>query len=306
MLKNLSPHVRAVLQALLVTFLWSTSFVIVKIGLEDIPALPFAGLRYTLAFLCLLPLALRSDQSARLRGLSRGWWARLIILGLLFYSATQGAIFLGLVYLPAAMVSLLLSFTPVIVALLGIATLGERPTLLQWGGSGLYLVGVAVFFYPLALPRQQMLGLMVIGVGLLANSLSSILGRHVNRGSELEPLLVTAVSMGVGGVALLVGGVLVQGLPRLSVMHWAMILWLAVVNSAFAFTLWNRTLRTLSAMESSIINNTMLFQIAVLAWLFLGERLSWGEVLGMLLAGLGTLVVQVRPGAKPARLRREG
>jgi len=297
MLNNLSPHVRAGLQALLVTFLWSTSFVLVKIGLEDIPALPFAGMRYTLAFLCLLPLALRSDQVGRLRTLSRASWVWLITLGLLFYSFTQGAIFLSLAYLPAATVSLLLSFTPVIVALLGIATLRERPTLLQWGGSGLYLVGVAVFFYPLSLPRQQVFGLSVVGVGLLANSLSAILGRHVNRGGELEPLMVTVISMGVGGIALLVGGVLVQGLPRLSALHWAMILWLAVINSAFAFTLWNRTLRTLSAMESSIINNTMLFQIALLAWIFLSEGLSWGEVLGMVVAALGTLAVQIRPPA---------
>lgn len=301
MLKNLSPHARAVLQALLVTFLWSTSFVLVKIGLKDIPALPFAGLRYTLAFLCLLPLAIRSGQVGRLRTLSRASWARLIALGLLFYSFTQGAIFLSLTYLPAATVSLLLSFTPVIVALLGIATLRERPTPLQWGGSGLYLVGVAVFFYPLSLPRQQFFGLIVVGVGLLANSLSAILGRRVNRGGELEPLMVTVVSMGVGGVVLLVGGIIAQGLPRLSALHWAMILWLAVVNSAFAFTLWNRTLRTLSAMESSIINNTMLFQIAVLAWIFLGEAFSWGEVLGIVVAALGTLAVQIRPPASAAR-----
>jgi drug/metabolite transporter (DMT)-like permease len=299
--KNLSPHVRAVLQALLVTFLWSTSFVLVKIGLKDIPALTFAGLRYTLAFVCLLPLAIRSGQVARLRGLSVGWWARLITLGLLFYSVTQGAIFVSLAYLPAATVSLLLGFTPVIVALLGISMLGERPTVLQWGGTGLCLVGVLAYFYPVSLPRQEVVGLIVVGVGLLANSLSSILGRGVNRGGELEPLTVTVVSMGIGGVVLLVGGLLVQGLPRLTPVHWAMILWLAVINSAFAFTLWNRTLRTLSAMESSVINNTMLFQIAVLAWIFLGEGLSGGEVLGMVLAALGTLAVQMRPHLRPRR-----
>ena len=45
MLKNLSPHVKAVCQALLVTFLWSRSTVLIKIGLADIAPLPFAGLR---------------------------------------------------------------------------------------------------------------------------------------------------------------------------------------------------------------------------------------------------------------------
>jgi drug/metabolite transporter (DMT)-like permease len=42
---------------------------LIKIGLEDIPALPFAGLRYTLAFLCLLPFAAHSGQLAPLRRL---------------------------------------------------------------------------------------------------------------------------------------------------------------------------------------------------------------------------------------------
>ena len=48
-----SPHVTAVFQALFVTFLWSTSWVLIKIGLVDIAPLTFAGLRYGLAFLCL-------------------------------------------------------------------------------------------------------------------------------------------------------------------------------------------------------------------------------------------------------------
>ena len=65
------------------------------------------------------------------------------------------------------------------------------------------------------------------------------------------------------------------------------------VNTAFAFTLWNLTLRKLSAMESSLINNTMLIQIAILAWVFLGESLGVRQVAGLLLASLGTLVVQL-------------
>jgi drug/metabolite transporter (DMT)-like permease len=58
--------------------------------------------------------------------------------------------------------------------------------------------------------------------------------------------------------------------------------------------LWNRALRVLSATESSILNNTMLFQIAVLAWLLLGQPLTVRQIVGMVLASLGTLVVQMR------------
>jgi drug/metabolite transporter (DMT)-like permease len=293
MFKQTSPHTRAVWQALLVTLLWSSSWVLIKFGLADIPALPFAGLRYGVAFLCLLPFALRPARLATLRRLPAAAWWRLILLGLLFYSLTQGAQFLSLVYLPAATVSLLLSFTIILVALLGIGLLGERPTGRQWGGSALYLAGVLLYFYPFPDLQGQGIGLLVAGVGVLANALSSILGRHVNRAADLDATTVTVVTMGIGAAALLVAGLLTQGLPPLTLQHWGIILWLAVLNSAFAFTLWNLTLRTLSAMESSIINNTMLFQIALLAWLFLGERLNWRQLVGVALAMAGTLAVQL-------------
>jgi len=46
---------------------------------------------------------------------------------------------------------------------------------------------------------------------------------------------------------LLASGSAVQGLPYLTLTHWVIITWLAAVNSALAYTLWNRTLRTLAA-----------------------------------------------------------
>ncbi len=47
-------------------------------------------------------------------------------------------------------------------------------------------------------------------------------------------------------------------------------------------------------MQSSIINNTMLFQITLLAWVLLKERFSWREVIGIVLAITGVLIVQIR------------
>ena len=76
--------------------------------------------------------------------------------------------------------------------------------------------------------------------------------------------------------------------------NWTIILWLAVVNTAFAFTLWNHTLHTLTAMESSIINGTMLIWIPLFAVLFLGERITGREMLGLITVGAGTLIVQLR------------
>lgn len=290
-----SPHLRAVMQALLVTFLWSLSFVLIKIGLEDIPALTFAGLRYALAFLCLLPMvALRPTQRAAVRALSRRDWGWLVVLGVIYYAVTQGTQFIALDLLPSATVSLFLNFSAVAVALLGQILLAERLTTRQWGGVALSLLGAVVYFHPVAFPAEQVAGVVAVTIGVLANAASAVLGRHVNRGGHIPPLVVTVISMGVGAALMLAAGLVGQGLPPLSATSALIIVVLAVVNTAFAFTLWNLTLRTLSAAESSIINNTMLIQIAVLAWVFLGEALSGKAVVGLLLAAVGTLIVQLR------------
>ena len=303
-----SPHVLAVLQALFVTFLWSTSWVLIKIGLEEIPALTFAGLRYGLAFLFLLPLLFRRDLRRSLTGISGRQWLLLVALGLVMYTLTQGAQFLALERLPAQTTSLILSFTPVAVAFMGMAWLAERPSGLQVTGVALFLVGAAVFLYPASFPAGERVGLAIAAGGLLANAGAAVLGRVVNRGAALPAVAVTLISMGVGSLALLGAGMLVQGPPELSWRGWAIVTWLAAVNTAFAFTLWNVTLRNLSAMESSIINNTMLIQIAVLAWLFLGESLGPRAIAGLLLASLGTLVVQLGAGRarRRAAARAEG
>lgn len=131
-------------------------------------------------------------------------------------------------------------------------------------------------------------------VGVLANAASSLLGRSINRSCKFDPLTVTVTSMGIGSVVMLVIGIIVQGLPLISFTNILFLLWLAVVNTAFAFTLWNLTLRNLTAMESSIINGTMLIQIAVLAWFFIGESITLQEGIGMIIAILGAVIVQIK------------
>ena len=98
----------------------------------------------------------------------------------------------------------------------------------------------------------------------------------------------------MGSIVLLGTGLAVDGVPAIGLQGWAIIAWLAVVNTAFAFTLWNHTLRTLTAMESSIINGTMIMWIPIFAVLFLGERTTGKEIVGLVAVGVGTLMVQLR------------
>ena len=292
-MKNHS-HLKAILLALLVTFLWSTSFVIIKIGLAEIPPLTFAGLRYTIAFICILPFAFTKTNSSAIKNLEKKDWFKLVLLGILFYAFTQGTQFIGLSLLPAVTVSLWLNFTPLIVALMAIFLISEYPTKLQWLGVILFILGIFTFFFPVALSDNQEVGLIVMTIGVLANSASAVLGRSINREARINPIVVTVISMGIGSVTLLVIGIIIQGFPSISIQNTLYLLWLAIVNTALAFTIWNFTLRTLSAMESSIINGTMLIQIAILAWIFLGEAITLQEGIGMLIAAAGAVLVQMK------------
>lgn len=284
----------AIFLALLVTFLWSTSFIIIKWGLSELPPLTYAGLRYVLAFFCLVPFAISKERINEIKSIDRKDLKKLIALGLLFYTFTQGTQFIGLSLLPAVTVSLILNFTPLVVAVMGIFLLSEKPNLSQWGGVFLFLIGIILYFYPKDFSTNKILGIAVMIIGVLANSGSAILGRHINRSAQFNPLTVTVISMGFGSIFILVAGLIFQGVPAISITTFLYLLWLAVVNTAFAFTLWNLSLQKLTAMESSIINGTMLIQIAILAWIFLNETISLNEGTGMMLAALGAILVQIK------------
>jgi drug/metabolite transporter (DMT)-like permease len=288
-----TKRVGAILLAFFVTILWSTSWVLIKINLQDIPPLTFAGLRYTLAAVVLMPGLIK--YKTQVKALSKADWLRLIVLGLVFYAVTQGGMFLALNFLDAITLSLLLNFTAALVAVFGIFTLREIPKPLQWLGIAIFIIGALVYFYPLADLKGQTLGFVFAGLTVVGNAIASLMGRSINRDKLAHPVVVTAVSMMVGALIMLGTGLAVEDFPALSFTNIAVIFWLAVVNTALAFSIWNRTLQTMTAVETSIINNTMLIQIAVLAWIFLDERLSWVDIVGLSLAAVGVLLAHIRP-----------
>jgi len=281
-------HRRAVALALFVTFLWSTSWILIKFGLDELPPLTFAGLRYALGAICLLPYALRFRRAAPLLPLGPRDWLVLGSFGVLFYAITQGAQFMALSHLPAAGLSLLLNLSPVLTAVLAAVMLGERPTAKLILALMVCLAGVLLYFGPGLLLEAPGPGVMFGLVCLLANSSSMIIGRAILRSERYPVALTTVISMGAGALVLLTAGVLIEPWPRLSPGSLLLIGWLGVVNTALAFLLWNIALTELNATEAGLINNAMLPQIAILSWVILGESLDGQAMLaiGLVLAAV--------------------
>ncbi|MDW3218992.1 MAG: DMT family transporter [Acidimicrobiales bacterium] len=293
-------HLLAIASALLVTILWSSSWVLIRLGLddEDLAPLTFAGLRYGLAAIALI-VAVSAKRSRRqeIRRLDRRARVELVVLGVVFYALTQGAQFVAIDSQPAATTSLVLSLTPLFVGIAGARSLGERPTPRQFAGSGLIVAGAVVYFAGDL--GATAIGLTAAIIGLAANVGGSLLGRTVNRTQSTSPIIVTTVSMSIGAALLVLAGLVVEGLPSITLRAGLIIAWLAIVNTAFAFTLWNLSLRRLSAIESAGINNTMLLQIAVLAWWFLDESPGWIGLVGVAVVSAGVFLTQLRRSPAP-------
>ena len=293
-MKTPPSRLKAVLLAFFVTTVWATSWIFIKIGLRDIPGLTFAGLRYSLATLFLLPFLLQKSVRSELRSLSRSSWIMLVVLGVVLYALAQGGQFLGLSYLPSVTVGLVLNMNSLFVAFVSYAAIRERPTWVQWLGVVLNIVGVLIYFSPFGGFEGNILGWVFAALSLAANVVGTVLGRHANKGGRISPIITTTVSMGIGAVIMLGVGVAWQGLPPLSLQSIGIIVLLASVNTALCFTLWNYTQQTLVATESAIINNTMLVQIAILAWIFLGEKQTTNQIIGLVLVTLGAVIIQLR------------
>ncbi len=297
---RLRSHRSAVGVALLVTLLWSSSWVLIRWGLEreDLPPISFAALRYGLAALFLVGWLAYRRPRHRWQPPDRSMVVRLVLLGVVAYALTQGALFVALAEQPAATTSLVLSLTPLLVALVAAVSLAEVPT--RWQLAGTVLVALGAWLYFAGELGATLAGMVAAAAALAANVASSLLARDINRSRRLPAVVVTALSMAVGAVVLVIVGLVTEGLPTVSTTGWLIIVWLALVNTALAFTLWNLSLRRLSALESAAVNNTMLVQIAVLAWLFLGESPGLPALLGILLVSAGVYVVQVAGRSAPS------
>lgn len=281
----------ALLEAYLVTFLWSSSYVLVKMGLTEVSPLTLVTLRYVVASLVLLPIAFMRGETAALR--DRRALMKFLFLGLTGYTVAQGLQCVGLFYLPAVSVTFILNFTPVIVLAMGVLALGERPTRLQLAGMLLVLAGAYLYFNA-PLSSNSPLGVLITLVSGLGWASYLVSGRLLFVKGEMRPLGLTSFSMGLGTLVLAAASISFEGLPHVSPSSWAIIIWLGVVNTAVAFFLWNRALQRLEAFEISVLQNTMLVQIAVLAWIFLGESLTVAKLIPMAMVFVGALVVQLR------------
>ncbi len=284
-------HTLALIEAVIVNVVWASSFIFVKLALVDLGPLTIGGLRYFIGFLVLLPFLLRRERVWQAP--SRRMWTRLTLIGLSAYTIGNGATFWSLRYLPATTVSFMMGMITLLILLGGILWLKEIPNAIQALGIFVTLVGTGLFF-SVGLRPGEPLGMAILAVGLLSFTLFGVLGRDTARDRKVDTLTLTAFPLAIGGGLLLLIALPLEGLPRASLQTWGLVLWLAVINTALAYMLYNHALQELTAFEMNVLLNLSPLWTALLAWWLLDERLTILQVVGMLVVIAGVMLVQRR------------
>ena len=291
--------------AIIVTILWSFSFIIISVGLEEIPPVTFAALRYLLAFLFQVPIFLFTKNRISLKTLTKADWRTFILYGIIFYTINQIVPFIALTYISPIIFSMVMNFTVLAVALLGVLFLKEKLAWMQIIGIIVFIGGVFFYFFPLGQVELNWIGVGIAFIGVMSNAVATIMGRAVNRQGKYSPFIITFISMGIGSVLMFIIALIVEGFPQLPLWAWGLIALLALVNTALAFNMWNFSQRTLTATEITMINNLMLVEIAILSWLFLDATLTIKQIVSIIVVLVGIAVVQLYPQFKRTEQKLE-
>jgi drug/metabolite transporter (DMT)-like permease len=295
LLARLAPAARrldpAYAQLALTTLLWSSNFVIGRGLRGDVSPIVLNTLRWAIAAAVLLVVTGRELWAHR-QALQRSW-KLVALLGLTGVAAFQTLVYVALTQTAALNAMLLLSLSPVVVALLSWATGGERLTPRQGLGLAASLAGATVLVLRGDLQALTHLQLttgdlwMLAAVGLWGAY--SVLLRQ--RPAQLPPMVVHAASAVAGVLWML--PLCLWDLTRGTALPaearpWLLIAFVAVFSSVLAHGLWVQGVAVLGPNRASVFVHLIPLFGAVLAITFLGEPVAWFHAAGgaIVLAGV--------------------
>jgi drug/metabolite transporter (DMT)-like permease len=228
---------RIVLVYLAVSFLWGSTWLVVRIGLSDLPPLLFAGVRMSLAAAVLAPFALRAGHWREILGPLRG---RVAIVGLFQVAVPYGLLFAAQQWVPSGLSAVLFATFPVWIALLARVFLpGERLGPGKIASALLGVAGIAVLEWPhlrdLETSGTLALGSALIVIASIVVALANVLARrHL---VAVSPLALSAGQTVVGAATLLLAALLLErGAPAaFTARAWGALLYLAVFGTALTY-----------------------------------------------------------------------
>jgi drug/metabolite transporter (DMT)-like permease len=278
--------------------IWSSTWVAIKIGLEDCPPLLGAAIRFAAAGLVLLAFAAIRRQSLRTD-------VRLVaVLALMPFALAYGLVYWGEQYIPSGMAAVLFGILPLYTALLGAVLLPDQPLRAR------LVVGVLIAIGGLALafaesadvgdPELALLGAAALALSPLGASVGNISLKL--RAGELDAVVLNGWAMLGGGLLLLVVSALGEswGDTAWSAETIGSIAYLAVVGSSIAFVALTVLLRHITAQAMSFLAMLLPFGALAFGAALYSEPISGRAIAGAALVAAGLLIAQVARRTRPA------
>jgi drug/metabolite transporter (DMT)-like permease len=280
---------------LLLCGIWGSTWLFIKLGLEDLPPLTFAGIRFVIACAIILSII-------RIRGLhlprARADWILLAVTGILSFGLNYGLVFWGEQHISSGLAALLQATLPAFGLVFAHFHLpGERLSWARIGGVVLGVCGVAVVFSnQLAVAgRQALAGCVALILSAAFAAYSNVLVKA--HGKNLNPAILAAGQMFFGLLLLLAVGIPLEGNPFR--FHWTpmaviAMLYLAVVGSVIAFLLYYWLVLNMDVTNSMLIALVTPVVAVVLGMLVLNEEFGWRTLAGgaMIILGIALIVIK--------------
>jgi drug/metabolite transporter (DMT)-like permease len=153
------------------------------------------------------------------------------------------------------------------------------------------MVGMYVYFSH-SLVRAEATGILLNVLSSWMWAVAVVLTYIAVRKLRIPSLKLTTVSMMTGSSFLLLIALMHDNfhIPAQRQLLW--LAYLAIVNTAIGFVLYNHSMKVLGAFEIAVLQDSMVIQVGVLSAIFLGEAISFRMGLGMLVVLIGVTVVQ--------------
>lgn len=278
---------------LLVPLFWGGAFGAAKHVITEVPPITAAALRFGLAGIILLVIALFSGIWDIIA--IKGQWFGLLMMSLTGIFGYNVFFFKGLEYTSAINGSLIVATTPVFVTLGAVFFLKEAWSRRLGLGLLLSLVGVFLVIIKGSLHILMTLtfnkGDLLFLAGLVCWVLHGLIGKIVL--AKCSPFLTTTVTTLAGSVFLIFLSFFEKGwasVPHMSVQSWLEMVFMIICASIIAFFLWNTGIQQVGASKSSMYMNLVPINAAWISFFLYGAPITWQQILGMIMVILGVFV----------------
>jgi drug/metabolite transporter (DMT)-like permease len=271
---------------------WAGNAIVGRLAAGHIPPVTLSFLRWTMAFLVLLPFAwkhLVRDWSA-----IRGRLGTMIVLSITGIGAFNTLQYWALEHTQALNALLLQSAGPLVIAVWSLILLGVRLTLAQAAGVVLSLAGVFIILLHGDLTRLSSIefneGDIIFTVGLVIFGLYSVLTLKRPKIHGLSFVGFTFACGAASLIPLLVWELLSRPIMEPDTTNLLILFYVAVFPSTLAYLCFNRGVQLIGANRAAPFFHLIPVFGVVMAFVFLGERPQWFDITGFALVLTGVFV----------------